>query len=135
MSTLNDHPTAVAYLLRPPASPPEFTADALRELALQCGADDVGLVAVDRPEFDADRADIEAAFPHARTAISFVVRMNREPLRSPARSVANLEFHHKGDEVNEIAGKIVSRLEDLGIRALNPAMGFPMEMDKFPGKI
>ena len=24
-------------------------------------------------------------------------------------------------------------LEDQGIRAMNPAMGFPMEMDRFPG--
>jgi ferredoxin len=57
--------------------------------------------------------------------------MNRENVRSPARSVANLEFHHTGDEVNEIARKIVAALEQRGIRALNPAMGFPMEMDRF----
>ena len=59
--------------------------------------------------------------------------MNREPIRSPARSVANLEFHHTGDHVNEIARKIVAALEKEGVRALNPAMGFPMEMDRFPG--
>jgi len=45
--------------------------------------------------------------------------------------VANLEFHHTGDHVNEVARKVVARLERLGIRALNPAMGFPMEMDRF----
>jgi ferredoxin len=61
--------------------------------------------------------------------------MNREPIRSPARSVANLEFHHAGDEVNVIARKIVAALEGRGVRALNPAMGFPMEMDRFPGKV
>src|SRR5215471_4199842 len=59
--------------------------------------------------------------------------MNREPIRSPARSVANLEFHHTGDHVNEVARKVVAILEMQGIRALNPAMGFPMEMDRFPG--
>ena len=59
--------------------------------------------------------------------------MNREPIRSPARSVANLEFHHTGDHVNEVARKIVATLERQGVRALNPAMGFPMEMDRFPG--
>ena len=61
--------------------------------------------------------------------------MNREPIRSPARSVANLEFHHTGDHVNEVARKIVAALEAEGVRAVNPAMGFPMEMDRFPGKI
>jgi hypothetical protein len=29
--------------------------------------------------------------------------------------------------------KIVAALERQGIRAMNPAMGFPMEMDRFPG--
>ena len=35
--------------------------------------------------------------------------MNREPIRSPARSVANLEFHHTGDQVNEVARAVVTR--------------------------
>jgi NAD-dependent dihydropyrimidine dehydrogenase PreA subunit len=60
--------------------------------------------------------------------------MNRENVRSPARSVANLEFHHTGDQVNDIARNIVATLERHGIRALNPAMGFPMEMERFPGE-
>ena len=34
--------------------------------------------------------------------------MNREPIRSPARSIANLEFRHTGDQVNEIARKTVA---------------------------
>ena len=61
--------------------------------------------------------------------------MNREPIRSPARSVANLEFHHTGERTNEVASAIVAALEAEGIRAVNPSMGFPMEMDRFPGKI
>jgi ferredoxin len=36
--------------------------------------------------------------------------------------------------VNDIARSVVRTLEERGIRALNPAMGFPMEMDQFPGK-
>jgi NAD-dependent dihydropyrimidine dehydrogenase PreA subunit len=61
--------------------------------------------------------------------------MNREPIRSPARSVANLEFHHVGEEVNEVSRRIVTALERAGVRALNPSMGFPMEMEHFPGKV
>jgi Fe-S-cluster-containing hydrogenase component 2 len=56
-------------------------------------------------------------------------------VRSPARSLANLEFHHTGDHVNDVARRIVSALERRGVRAVNPAMGFPMEMDRFPEKI
>ena len=75
----------------------------LRQLALDCGADDVGLVEIARPALDDQRADILRAFPPTKTLLSFVCRMNREPIRSPARSVANLEFHDTGDHVNEIA--------------------------------
>jgi Fe-S-cluster-containing hydrogenase component 2 len=107
----------------------------LRQACLEAGADDVGFVEIDRPELEKDRPDMLNAFTHTKTLISFVVRMNREPIKSPARSVANLEFHHTGDQVNDVARTIVKRLEIRGIRALNPAMGFPMEMDRFPGKI
>jgi Fe-S-cluster-containing hydrogenase component 2 len=54
--------------------------------------------------------------------------MNREPIHKPARSVANVEFHQSGERVNQIAHRIVAQLEAKGIRAVNPAMGFPMEM-------
>lgn len=110
-------------------------ANWLRQLVLDAGADDVGFIEIERPELDDQREDIMRAFPRTKTLISYVVRMNREPIRSPARSVANLEFHHTGDEVNEIGHDVVRLLEDEGIKALNPSMGFPMEMDNFPGKI
>jgi ferredoxin len=109
-------------------------ADWLKGLARDCGAHDAGLVEIGRPELDDERADILGFFPHAKTLLSFVRRMNREPIRSPARSVANLEFHKSGDEVNEVARAIIAALEERGIRAVNPAMGFPMEMDRFPSK-
>lgn len=107
----------------------------LKEFVTSLGADDVGFVDIDRPAMVQQKRDLENIFPAARSFISIVVRMNREPIRSPARSVANLEFHHQGDEVNTIARKLVAKLERLGIRALNPSMGFPQEMQRFPGKI
>jgi ferredoxin/putative sterol carrier protein len=57
--------------------------------------------------------------------------MNLDNVRSTARSVANTEFHHTGDEVNDIARHITAVLEREGIRALNPPMGFPMEADRW----
>src|SRR5437867_9764165 len=57
--------------------------------------------------------------------------MNRDNVRSPARSVANSEFHHTGDEVNDVARRITAALERAGIRAVNPPMGFPMEADRW----
>src|SRR5882672_12037078 len=114
-----------------PAPPSILDAAWLRQLCLDCGADDAGLVEISRPALDNQRDDILRSFPPAKTLLSFVCRMNREPIRSPARSVANLEFHHTGDAVNAVAHKVVAALEREGVRALNPAMGFPMEMDRF----
>jgi epoxyqueuosine reductase QueG len=135
---LEDHPTVQRIRLRTvePVPPETERLDAawLKQFVLDAGADDVGLVGIDNPALDDQRDDILRAFPRTKTLVSFVVRLNREPIRSPARSVANLEFHHTGDEVNEIGRKLVRELEERGIKALNPAMGFPMEMDKFPGK-
>ena len=105
----------------------------LKQLVLDAGADDVGFVEIGRPALDDQRQDILKAFSHARTLISFVVRMNREAIRTPARSVSNNEFHHTGDEVNEIARSVVQTLEDQGIRAMNPTMGFPMVRNKGDG--
>jgi Fe-S-cluster-containing hydrogenase component 2 len=136
---LEDHPTVQRIRLKTvnPAPPRKELLESqwLKQLVLDAGADDVGFVEISRPALDDQREDILKAFPHTKTLISFVVRMNREAIRSPARSVSNLEFHHSGDEVNEIARSVVQTLEEHGIRAMNPAMGFPMEMDRFPGKV
>ena len=61
--------------------------------------------------------------------------MNRDNVRSTARSVANQEFHRSGELLNEAVHRIVRRLQDAGYRALNPSATFPMEMDNFPGRI
>jgi epoxyqueuosine reductase QueG len=135
MPKLDDHPTVVRHRERPTQETTRrLDAGWLRRLSLEAGADDVGFVAIDRPELDDQRAEVLALYPWAKSLISIVCRMNREPIRSPARSVANLEFHHTGDHTNEVARRIVAALEAEGVRAVNPAMGFPMEMDRYPGK-
>src|ERR671916_375987 len=127
-----DHPTVQRVRAKTAASgspkkePLDFAW--LKQLVLDAGADDVGFVEIGRPALDDQREHILEAFPHTKTLISFVVRMNREAIRTPARSVSNTEFHRSGDEVNDIARSVVRTLEERGIRALNPAMGFPMEM-------
>ena len=117
------------------ASPSILDAAWLRQLCLDCGADDAGLVEISRPALDDQRSDILRYFSHALTLLSFVCRMNRGPIRSPARSASNLEFHGTYDHSNEVARKVVAALEEKGVRAMNPSAGFPMEQDRFPGKI
>ncbi len=138
---LNDHPTVRNFYAQ--SSPLQATsqsrkpldAEWLRQLCIACGADDAGLVEIERPALDDQRDVILKYFPRARTLLSFVCLMNRGPIRSPARSAANLEFHASYDQANEVARQVVTKLESLGIQAMNPSVGFPMEMDKFPGRL
>jgi hypothetical protein len=60
----------------------------------------------------ADRADrLPRAESGTRSYISLVVKMNRENVRSTARSVANQEFHRSGEILNEAAREITRILE------------------------
>src|SRR5690349_24432885 len=117
---LEDHPTVQRIRLKtvPSAGSTREPLDAgsLKQLVLDAGADDVGFVEIARTALDDQREDILKAFPHTRTLISFVVRMNREAIRTPARSVSNTEFQHSGDEVNDVARRVVQIMEDRGIR-------------------
>jgi ferredoxin-NADP reductase/Fe-S-cluster-containing hydrogenase component 2 len=133
---LEDHPTVkrLRPLARPETRPaPAIDAAGLRQLALDCGAEDSGLVEIDRPSLDPQRDEILRNYPWTRTLLSFVVRMAREPLRGAPRSVANLEFHRAGHEIDEIGAHIVAELEARNIRGVNPSMGFPMEMYQSSG--
>jgi len=138
---LAEHPTVKQFREQEAAGhlqphPQKLDAAWLRQLCLQEGADDVGFVEVDRPEIADQRADIDWVFPETRTLISIVRRMNRENVRTPARSIANLEFHHTTDEINEIARKIIAPLERMGVRATTGgAAGFPMEADRWGAKM
>lgn len=134
MTSLSSHPTVQAFqekqAARLPSSPRVLDASWLRDLCFEAGADDVGFVEIEREALADQRDDILTLFPATRTLISLVKRMNREEIRNPARSIANIEFHHTGDALEGIAHMIVARLEQEGIRALNPAVGFPMEMER-----
>lgn len=134
---IEDHPTVKLVRSRnadqaTAAALSRIDADWLRRLALDSGADDAGTVEIGRPALDFQRDELLHHYPWAKTLLSYVVRMNREPVRSPARSVANIEFHRTGDSVEEVGRHIVRKLESIGIRAVNPAMAFPQEMQQFP---
>lgn len=141
MAQLAEHPTVKEFHSRPTAAhmaatPRVLDRDWLRQLCLEAGADDVGIVEIDRPEIADQKGDILWLLPKTKALIGFVVRMNRENIRTPARSIANLEFHHTTDETNEVARKIVTALERIGVRAVNGgAVGFPMEADRWGAKM
>ena len=130
---LENHPTVrrlVDNYKREERSPADRVEEGavLRQLGRACGADDVGLVEISRPGLDPQRDEIRRNYPWTKSLLSIVIRMAREPVRGAPRSVANLEFHRAGEQVNHVCAAIVAKLEERGIRAVNPSMGFPMEM-------
>lgn len=137
MAQLADHPTVKHFHALEAAglepSPPSILDSVwLKKICLDAGADDVGFVEIESPDLASHRQEILGAFPATKSLISFVCKMNRENIRTPQRSIANVEFHHVNDEINEVARHIVSVLEDASIRALNGApTGFPMEADRW----
>src|SRR5215472_17152053 len=141
MAQAAEHPTVVQFRERQaagqiPARPQVLESPWLRQVCLDAGADDVGFVEARRPEIADQQADIAAVFPETRTLVSFILRMNRENIRTPARSIANLEFHRTTDEINDVGRKIVAALERAGVRAINGgAAGFPMEADRWGQKM
>ncbi|GAB3240163.1 epoxyqueuosine reductase [Mycolicibacterium hippocampi] len=132
---LAEHPTVRAVRARPAQKPGILDAEWLRQVCLDAGADDVAFAAVDNPALSSERQHVEAALPGALSYISLVVKMNRDNVRSSERSVANQEFHRSGEIMNEAAHRITRVLQDVGYRVVNPSATFPMEMDRFPGRI
>ena len=133
---LENHPSVRAVRGKPATSAPRVIDAAwLRQLCLDAGVDDVGFVSIDHPDLAGEAEHAQGALPGTRSYLSLVARMNRENVRSPARSVANQEFHRTGEVLNESAHTIVRALEDAGYRAINPSATFPMEMGRYPGRI
>ncbi len=109
----------------------KISANWLRKICLEEGADDMGCIEIERPALDPEREGIHHVFPRTRTVISLVQAMNRENIQSPARYVANDEFHKTIEDLTQIARRIVKRLNKHGVRGVVPTVGFPMDMDKW----
>jgi len=136
-----EHPTVKRFrekeaLGNEAGQPESLDSGWLRKLCLEAGADDVGFVEVGRSELRDQTDDILSVLPATKALVSFVLRMNRENIRTPARSIANMEFHHAVDETNDVARRIVTALEGRGVRAVSGgAAGFPMEADRWGTKM
>ena len=140
MGLISNHPTVKKLkesnrLLSNSKPKIKLDTDWLRTLCLNAGADDVGFVEIERKELSDQKRDILNLFPRTKSLISFVCKLNRENIRVPARSVANVEFHLINDHTNNVARKIVNLLEKEQVTAINPPTGFPMEMANWPEKM
>lgn len=136
---LEDHPTVKWYRGKKHDQLSHGTAEVdaqwLKNLVLEAGADDVGIVEVGRPDLDGHRGDILRIFPVTKALISLVFRMNPENIRSLSRAASDLDFKRAMDEVDQVGRKTVWGLRRQGVRSLAPSSGFPMDLDLWPGKM
>jgi epoxyqueuosine reductase QueG len=112
-----------------------YSTAEIKKICLDAGADDVGLVDLDRDSLSNEREGVLHVYSLARSVISIVMANNRENMQSPARYVANEEFHHTGDRTSSVSREILRRLNQLGIRGVVVNKDWPMAMDRYPGKI
>ena len=112
-----------------------FFAETIKKVCLEAGADDVGMVDINREALKMEREGILKVYSLARSVISIIVTNNRENLQSPARYVANEEYHHTGDKTSGLSREILRRLNRIGIRGVVVNKGWPMNLDQYPGKI
>lgn len=113
----------------------ELDSEWLREICIEAGADDVGFAALDDPSLAEERDYALEALAGTQTLISVCVKLNRDNIRSPARSLSNMEWHEAGPEVQEVGRRIALALQERGVRAVYPAMSFPMETHRFPERM
>ncbi len=112
-----------------------YSAEAIKKICLDAGADDVGLVDLDRESVQKEKEGILHVYPLTRSIIAIITVNNRENIQSPARYVANEEYHHTGDRTSSVSREILRRLNRVGIRWVVVNKGWPMALDRYPGKI
>jgi len=112
-----------------------LNAAELKQLCLNAGAGDAGFVELGRGALDAEREDILAAYPRARTLIALAFPLNPENIRSPARHMSSAEVHNASDESVVTSRGILRALNAQGVRGVAVPADFPMDMGRFPGKI
>jgi epoxyqueuosine reductase QueG len=112
-----------------------YSSAEIKKICMDAGADDVGLVDFNRDSLIKEREGILHVYSLTRSVISIVMANNRENMQSPARYVANEEFHHTGDRTSSVSREILRRLNQLGMRGVVVNKDWPMAMDRYPGKI
>ena len=109
--------------------------DDIRTICLEEGADEAGFVEIDREALSPERTDILNIFSGTRAVISLVKKANRESVRSPSLPVADWEFSKGLSALSDSAGRILRRLNAIGVRGVAIPPGFPMDMTRWPGKV
>lgn len=113
-------------------SPRRVDSSWIRQLCLEAGAADVGLVEVGRAGLGAESEHAVRLFPRVRTLVGVLTVSNPDAIRSVSRATANLAWQMNHVELDEVANRIVRRLAETGIGAVATSIGFPMRHE--PGQ-
>lgn len=136
MKTEDSSSTENATPSQPITKAPEILdAQWLRDLAKACGADDVGFVETGREGLKAESAGFESLLPGARSIVSLIVKLNRDAIQSQWMGVANREASYANKVVDDAVSELGRKLAALGVRNVPVHAAFPMDMQKWPGKI
>ena len=107
----------------------------IKDLVREAGADDVGVVDIDRAELADQKPFILEAFPTAKTLISLIIRMNAPMVISPDRSLIDTEMIAVEKQSMAVSRKLVGIFRKHRIACITPAEGFPQDMSKWPGRM
>lgn len=136
---LEEHPTVINYRRKQAGASKDadaiLSAEWIKSLALEFGADDAGIVEIDRPEVDDQREDILKLFPDTKSLLVLVARLNRENIRCISRSVSDHEFIVSLEKLKYASQKMASGFLSKGVRALTPSGAFPMDTEHWPAKM
>jgi ferredoxin len=113
----------------------EMSKEEIRRVFFEEGADDAGFVEISRKSLSTDAPGLLRIFPDTKTIVSLVKRANRDALRSPSVSVADLEFAQAQSALSSASVRALGKLIGLGIRGIVIPPSFPMDMTRWPGKV
>ena len=113
----------------------QISADELREICREAGADDAGFIEVERQALAHEKDDVLKIYPKTGSIISIAKLINPDAVQSPATNIVDEEFHRSYDDLPKIARKVLKTLNDRGVRGVVTTYAFPMDMNRTPGKV
>ncbi len=132
---LDNHPSVIAVRRRQQNNQSAaMTLQRLKKIVLEAGADDVGVVEIDRSSLHDQKEKILHAFPRAKALVSFICRMNAAQIQSTDRSLADGEFIAYDAEMLHISRTVVKSLRDEGITVVTPSESFPQDIGTLSGR-
>jgi epoxyqueuosine reductase QueG len=105
---------------------PVGLAELKRVVAAWC--DDVGVISIDDPALDHERAEIRYVYPHARSLVCLIAEENKAAMQSRYLPSANNELYRCEERLWEMGRRTVKYINTLGGEGLTTTIGWPMEV-------